>query len=152
MLGCNRAHRMQGVPLHLNFQDAGSPCILMLISCILIFLTPSQAGSAQSAGWAGRARSDRNFKTPLKRCASTRAFEWSRSRVIWRLASKVMANLLSPYSVVILRISRIASVLICVLFWKTQINHVLPALASFWFKMRLKRKTRLNAKRTFWPT
>ena len=33
------------------------------------------------------------LETPLKRCASTRAFEWSGSRVIWRSWSKVMAKL-----------------------------------------------------------
>ena len=38
------------------------------------------------------------FEPPLKRCASTRAFEWYQFRVIWRSRSKVMAKLLkSPH-------------------------------------------------------
>ena len=32
------------------------------------------------------------LETPLKRCASTRAFEWCNRRVIWRPTSKVMAK------------------------------------------------------------
>ena len=35
------------------------------------------------------------FETPLKRCASTRAFEPYQFRVIWRSWSKVMAKILS---------------------------------------------------------
>ena len=32
------------------------------------------------------------LETPLKRCASTRAFEWCNRRVIWWPTSKVMAK------------------------------------------------------------
>ena len=48
--------------------------------------------------------SDR-FETPLKRCASTRAFEWCNRRVISWPTSKVMAKKLSPYRAIFLHIS-----------------------------------------------
>ena len=37
------------------------------------------------------------LETPLKRCASTRAFEWCNRRVNPWPTSKVMAKLLKPY-------------------------------------------------------
>ena len=45
------------------------------------------------------------LETPLKRCASTRAFDWCNRRVISWPTSKVMVKKLSPYRAIFLHIS-----------------------------------------------
>ena len=49
------------------------------------------------------------LETPLKRCASTRAFEWCNRRVIWWPTSKVMAKKLKSSRVAKLHIFGIAT-------------------------------------------
>ena len=48
------------------------------------------------------------LETMLKRCASTRAFEWCNRHVIWWPTSKVMAKILSTYRVTKSAITAIA--------------------------------------------
>ena len=76
-----------------NFLHVGPTLHAVFLACraspLLIYRPGGRAGSARTG------QNGQNFKNLLKRCASTRAFEWSRFRVIWRSWSKVMAKILS---------------------------------------------------------
>ena len=84
MFACRTIFLHVGLPLHAVFLHVEPPPILIFQP-----LLPGVFGLARTG------QNGQNFKTLLKRWISTRAFEWSGSRVIWRSWSKVMAKILS---------------------------------------------------------